>query len=144
MTKEQKVITVRWALVPIGATFGLIAAFFVSIPMSRFIRLILWRSGHPMPGKVFLAYTLPYDGALAASLVLLFGCFAAPAHRQAVAFVLLVLGGLVAWKWVGAFYSPIYYADGPHRIWWPIIGTYLGGLVTFAILCVRYRTTKLA
>ena len=125
----------RWALVPLAAIFGIAAAPFFAWPVNRLIHWILWSTGQHMPGKDFIAYCLPYDGAIAASLFLLFGCLMAPAHRRKVAVVLLLLGGLLAWAVMPPPYRSIYFTSGQR----PIIGTYLGGLATFVVLYVMYR-----
>jgi len=92
-----------------------------------------------MPGKDFLLYAMPYDGALAASLFIQFGTYAAPSHKRWAALCLLVIGGIVAWRLVGVTYAPDFSPNGPVRVWWPIIGTYTGGIITFVWLCIVSR-----
>jgi hypothetical protein len=124
---------VRWTLVLPAALLGFGASIVLAVPMEMLIHNILWTIGQAMPGKMFLQYVLPYEGALAASLFIQFGVYAAPSRKQIVSLFLLVLGGIMAWQFVGEFYSPMH---GVHnaatRVWWPIIGTYLGGIVTCA------------
>lgn len=139
MAIKHKIVATRWALVPVAAMLGFIVAVIISWLLNGLIHSILWSSGHHMPGKLFIALVLPYDGAIAASLVLLFGSLMAPTHRLGVAAILLLIGGFIAWELVGDYHSPTYGGD---RIIWPLIGTYMGGLTTFAILYVRLRSTK--
>ena len=118
----------RSATVPVSALLGFVVAFALALLLNEAIHRYLWSTGHVMPGKEFLAFVLPFDGALAAALVVLAGAFAAPAHRIRVALILFLVGGLLAWSLVGEFYSPERHREGPVRLWWPIVGTYLGGL----------------
>jgi hypothetical protein len=126
--------------VPLAALLGFFTAFVLVFPLNWSIHYLLWNFWHPMPGKMFLMYALPYDAAMAASLVIQFGTYAAPRHKRVVAFCLLICGALVAWSMVGDFYSPEAFIppglhhSAPIRVWWPLIGTYLGGIVTFTWL----------
>jgi hypothetical protein len=104
------------------------------------IHSLLWNNGHAMLGKMFLLYALPYDGALAASLFIQFGTYAAPSHKNLVALCLLIFGGIIAWLCVGEFYSPQFSHSGPVRVWWPIVGTYLGGICTYAMIFLTSMT----
>jgi hypothetical protein len=126
----------RWIMVLPAAHVGFLAAMGAAIPLNWMIHSILWSGGHTMPGKMFLLYTMPYDGALAAVFFILFGSYVAPNHRNLVALLLLIWGGILGWLLVGEFYSPQFSPNGPIRVWWPIIGTYLGGLATFGWICL--------
>ena len=144
MTKKQMFAAMRWALVPFAAVFGYIAALVLALPLNRLIYLILTSNGEQMGNKPFIEYVIRYDGALTASLVLVCGSFMAPAYRRQVAALLLLIGGLFAWNAVGHSYSFMDNKEGPIREWSPIVGTYLGGLATFAILCIVFRTKNAA
>ena len=140
MTTKQMITVTRWALVPLAAIFGMLAEIFVARPVHHLIHWIQWSSVHHLnphmnPKDFITYYCFPYDGAIAASLFLLFGCLMAPAHRRKVAVVLLLLGSLLAWAVMPPPYRSIYFTSGQR----PIIGTYLGGLATFVVLYVIYR-----
>lgn len=97
-----------------------------------------------MPGKQFLMVAMPFDGALVAFLVVLAGALAAPCKRLFTAFIVLILGATLAWVMVGEMYPPTYYPpklfpDGPPRVWSPIIGTYVGGLIGVLVIAIRER-----
>ena len=127
----------RWALIPVGAFSGFIVALALAIPLNRAIHAYLWNTGHAMPGKEFLDIVMPFDGALAAALVILAGAFTASACRVYAALVLLLFGALLAWCWVGEFYpSSLPIHKSPVRLWWPFTGTCLGGCGAFAIVCL--------
>ena len=143
MTPKQKIETTRWALVPIAILVGIGVAILISLPMNALIHWLLWSAGHPMPGKLFISYVLPFDGAVAGSLFLLLGSFMAPSHRQHVATILLICGGLLAWLTVGHFYSPIHHSTGPERVWGPLIGTSIGALITYGALYIKFRHQKI-
>ena len=135
----------RWALVPVAAVVGFLASFILAVPLNRFIHWLVWSAGHPMPGKLFLLYVLPYDGALAASLFILLGAWAAPRHRFMIALLLFFIGGRVAWSWVGEFYSPLRPPNGEIiRVWWPIIGTCTGGLLACILALILFRPKQVA
>ncbi len=140
MTRQQITTTLRWLLVPIAATLGIIVAVFPSLWIKDIIHDFLWSRGQHMPGKVFLSYyTIPVCGAFAAFFFVIFGSWAAPKHRSIVALLLLFLGGIIAWHCVGHSYSPVIQIGRPAlRIWEPLIGTYLGGV--FACLIVFSRS----
>lgn len=97
-----------------------------------------------MPGKLFLMYVLPFDGALAAFLFVLLGSWVAPQRRSIVALALFVVGCCIAWLLVGEFYSPQFSPDGPIRVWWPLIGTCSGGLLACVIACFLFRPAQVA
>jgi RsiW-degrading membrane proteinase PrsW (M82 family) len=133
----------RWLCVLPAAILGFVLSFLVAIPLNRLIHDLLWTNGHMMPGKDFILYVLPYDGAVAASLFIIAGVLVAPERKGLTALILLLLGGIVAWLQVGEFYAPDANPHGPIRVWWPIVGTYLGGLVAYAsviVTCSSYRT----
>jgi hypothetical protein len=135
--------TMRWLLVPLAALVGFLSSIVLASPLNMLIHSILWTNGHAMPGKSFLLYAMPYDGALAASLFIQFGTYAAPSHKKLTALCLLVCGGFLAWYSVGEFYSPqTLIHHGPIRVWWPIIGTYVGGLLTLAWIWLAARTDR--
>jgi hypothetical protein len=115
----------RWLFVPIAAILGFCAAVMLSWPMDWVIDPYLVSSGRvtPMAHGAILFATLPYNGALAATLFLQLGTYAAPSHKRQTAVALLIVGSLAAWMLVG-FLSPP----------WPIIGTYVSGAVTLAWL----------
>jgi hypothetical protein len=125
--------------VPVASVLGIITGIIVSWPTNQLIRAILFSNGKHMPGKELLNYTLPFDGAITASLFLLCGSCMAPSKRRLTVTILLLLGAILSWTLVGNFYSSLVYPDGPKRIWWPVIGTYSGGLITFLILYFRFR-----
>ena len=132
---------VRWALVPFAALCGCATSFLIAIPVSNLIHFVLWSCGHYMPGKMFLIYVLPFDGAVAASLFILFGTWTAPSHKKAVTAILFVIGAVIAWFFVGETHSPQHIFShrpvrSPIRIWWPIIGTYTGGICTLILVCL--------
>jgi len=143
MSLSHFIKVLRWFLVPLCAVAGYIEAFFVAIPVNQAIHSYLWSHGHAMPGKEFLTFVEPYDGAIAAFLVVVCGTFFAPARRVYTALALLVLGGIVAWQMVGESYSSVKSAaefhEAPIRLWWPIIGTCLGGFTGFLAI---YLTTR--
>jgi hypothetical protein len=143
MTRPQFTIIMRWLFVPIAATLGIIAALLPSAVLIRIVHDILWRTGHHMPGKVFLSYySIPVCGAFAAFLFVVFGTWAAPKHRSTVAVILLAIGGVLAWHSVGHSYSPLIHKGQPSlRIWEPIIATYLGGLI--ACIMVYFRAERM-
>jgi len=126
----------RWLFVPLAAFLGLLASVVLAGPLNMLIHYVLWTNGHVMPGKMFLLYVLPYEGVLAASLFIQFGTYAAPSHKKLTALCLLICGGIMAWQSIGEFYSPQFSPYGPVRVWWPIIGTYLGGICTYAWICL--------
>jgi len=133
----------RWALVPFAALLGFVVSVVLSQPLNMIIHQIFWSSGNAMPGKMFILYSWAFDGALAASLVIQFGCYAAPNHKRIAALFLLVLGGIIAWQLVGEFYLPLHsFHNAATRTWWPITGTYLGGTVTCAWIWFAQRGTK--
>lgn len=133
----------RWLLVLLAALLGFLASIVLAIPLNMLIHSILWANGHAMPGKDFLLYALPYDGALAASLFIQFGTYAAPSHKQLTALCLLIFGGIIAWPFVGEFYSPEHMIHhGPIRVWWPVMGTYFGGVFTFAWIWLASRQDR--
>jgi len=138
---------VRWALMPFAALCGCATSFLVAVPISNLIHSILWSRGHYVPGKMFLLYVLPFDGAVAASLFILFGTWAAPSHKKAVAAILFLIGAVIAWSFLGETYSPQHIFShgaihGPIRIWWPIIGTYTGGICTLILICLFLRNRQ--
>jgi hypothetical protein len=139
MEKSSIKDILRWLLVPLAAFIGFLASIVLAGPLNMLIHYLLWSNSQVMPGKMFLLYALPYDGALAASLFIQFGAYAAPNHKKLASLCLLILGGIFAWLFVGEFYSPQFSHSGPIRVWWPIIGTYLGGLGTFAWIYVASR-----
>jgi cbb3-type cytochrome oxidase subunit 1 len=120
----------RWMLVPVAAALGFCIAVVLSWPMDQVIQPYLSSSGRvtPMAHGALMFATLPYDGALAATLFLQLGTYAAPSHKRQAAVGLLIVGAVVAWCLVGPFSPP-----------WPIIGTYVSGLVTLAFLWVVFR-----
>jgi hypothetical protein len=134
----------RWLFVPLAALLGFLASIVLAGPLNMLIHYILWASGHAMPGRMFLLYALPYDGALAASLFIQFGTYAAPSHKNFAALCLLIFGGIIAWQFVGTVYSPGFSPRGPIRVWWPIVGTYIGGIFTCVWVCVVSRTGRVA
>jgi hypothetical protein len=145
-TSPVKIIF-RWVGVLPAALLGFLVSIILSEPLNMLIHHILWSNGHVMPGKTFLMRVLPYDGALAAFLFIQFGTCVAPKHKAIVSFCLLILGGVLAWDFVGAFYSPEKLIDQPPvRIWWPIIGTYLGGISAciWVFATTRINTKKIA
>jgi hypothetical protein len=133
---EQSSITqLRWLFVPFAAALGFLASIVLAGPLNMLIHYVLWSNGYAMPGKMFLMYALPYDGALAASLVIQFGTYAAPKRKKLAALCLFIGGCVLAWSLVGEFYSPEALITngvrhGPVRVWWPLIGTVMGGLLT--------------
>lgn len=141
MTTQQLRSSARWALVPFAASFGFIIAMPAAWLLNRLVFDILLNSGHETGGKLLFLYVLPYDGAVAASLFIWCGSLMAPSHHRRVGPVLLVVGALLAWGFVGVIFSPFYAAKGPARDWWPIAGTYMGGLIAFAALCIKYRAS---
>mgnify|MGYP003611403621 CR=1 FL=1 len=88
-----------------------------------------------MPGKNFLMVAMTFDGALAAFLVVLAGALAAPRKRLLTAVIVFIVGAAFAWAEVGEMYSP----TGPARVWSPIIGTYIGGLLGILLIAIRER-----
>ena len=144
MSKAQKQAAVRWALVPLASAIGFGAAFLISIFLNRLIRDYLWSSGHPLPGKVFLEVVLPYDGAIAAALVIIPSALVAPAHRVLIAFILLLVGAFLAWGCMGHFYSSIHYLNAPHRVCGPVIGTCVGGIIAFTFICLKCKPKNVA
>ena len=139
MTSHQVPVIMRWLLVPIAATLGIITAFFPSFIVNRIIHDIFWSSGNQMPGKVFMAYySIPVGGAFAAFLFVVFGTWAAPKGRSTVAFILLVIGGVLAWKSVGDFHAPYIIKGQPYiRVWHPIVATWSGGVTAFIVIYAR-------
>lgn len=92
-----------------------------------------------MPGKVFLVFVLPYDGAVAAAFFITFGWLAAPSHRFRTAIALFSMGAILAWFLVGDIQSPIRSAVH-QRLWAPFLGTLIGGAVTLLVLgCLTLR-----
>ncbi|MFA5021332.1 MAG: hypothetical protein WC517_04755, partial [Patescibacteria group bacterium] len=68
----------------------------------------------------------------------------APRRRILTAFIVLISGAAIAWVLVGEIYSPTYYPpklfpDGPPRVWSPIVGTYVGGLLGALVIAIRER-----
>ena len=122
----------RWVFVPPSTLLDFIVAFALTFPLNRAIHHYLWGMGRAVPGKDFLMLVLPFDGALAAFLVVVCGAFAAPTHRVRVALVVLFSGSIIAWILVGQPYSPQWNHHGTIQLWWPICGTYLGGLLAFS------------
>lgn len=139
MNRQQTITALRWLLVPIAATLGIILAVFPSLWIKDIIHDYLWSRGQHMPGKVFLGYyTLPVAGAFAAFFFVILGAWAAPKRRSTTAFVLLLIGGVLAWQCVGNWHSPLVQKGQlPLRIWEPIIGTYLGGVFGYLIVSCR-------
>ena len=139
MTSSQFIVLMRWLFVPVAAALGIITALLPSIVVIRIINSIFWSRGHHMPGTVFVSYySIPVCGAFAAFLFIVFGAWTAPKHRTAVALILLVIGGVLAWHRVGHSYSPLIQRGQPSlRIWEPIIATYLGGLIAFIMVYFR-------
>jgi hypothetical protein len=133
--------TLRWILVPFVSAFGLVVSVALAISLNRLIHALLWSRGRAMPGKGFLLYVLRFDGAVAAALFVLLGYIAAPTHRLRVAASLLAVGCFLAWLTVGETYSSIRSAE-PQRLWWPLVGTLLGGGVTLALLFFFSRARK--
>jgi hypothetical protein len=130
LTRKDVLTGVRWVLVPFAAAFGFVLAMALSIPLDNRIAAWLWSPGFNRGSReTFLVYTLGYNGALAACLVLLCGTLMAPANRRRVAEILLVVGAVVALVIGGPQNFHV-----PFLRWWPIVGTYLGGLGTYAIL----------
>jgi len=136
MTREQKIVALRWALVPVATALGFLAAGLVALLINRAAFELLWSPGEGMAGKVLLGTALPIDGAIAASLVVVSGSLMAPSCQRLVAAVLLVVGGGIAWLAIGRFESPYYSDEAPQILWSPIIGTWVGGLITFLLLCL--------
>ena len=135
-------MALRWALVPFAALVGILASLLVAIPLNSFIRFLLWRAGHPMPGKHILLFVLPFDGAIAAALFILLGTWAAPRRRCVVALALFLLGSGVAWLLVGQIKYPDFAPGGPLRVLSPIVGTCSGGFLAYVIACFLFRTKK--
>ncbi len=147
MELSKAICVWRWLVVPLASLVGFFAAIVLAEPLNWLIHYFLWTYVHPIPGKMFLMYVCPYDGALAASLLIQFGTYAAPSHKKLTAFCLLICGGIMAWQMVGEFYSPDALVEhgvrhGPVRVWWPIVGTYLGGILTFAWISLTARKDR--
>ncbi len=129
----------RWMLVPLAAILGFCASVVLSEPLTLWIHHLLWSNGRPMAGKDFLLYTLPWDGALAATLVIQFGTWTAPSHRRWVALVLLIVGGIVAWLLVGGDFELPEKSMHPIHTSMPIVGTYTAGVLNLALLWLIFR-----
>jgi len=137
----------RWALVPVAVITAFIGAIALSIPMNRVIRALYWSAGHHMPGKEFLMIVMQYDGALAAFMVVVMGSMTAPRGRGATGLVIFLVGAAVAWALVGdmtptTFYSPKHYPEGPPRVWSPLMGTYVGGLLGLLAINIKESRRK--
>jgi len=126
-------------MVPLAALAGLIASFVVIRPLNSAIHYVLWETGRQMPGKMFLLYVLPYDGAVAAVLFVLFGTWAAPTNRQMASIWIFMIGLIIAWYCVGEFYSPEGTPNDPIRVWSPFVGTCLGGIIGCILAHVLFR-----
>lgn len=132
----------RWALVPVAVITAFIGAIALSIPTNRVIRAIYWGLGHHMPGKEFLMVVMQYDGALAAFMVVTLGAMTAPHSRRVTGLVILLVGAAIAWELVGDmtpanFYPPHVYLAGPPRVWSPLAGTYVGGLLGLLAINIK-------
>jgi hypothetical protein len=132
----------RWALVPVAVIAAFIGAIVLAIPLNHVIRAIYWGLGHHMPGKEFLMILMQYDGALAAFMVVVMGSMTAPRSRRATGLVIFLVGAAVAWALVGdmtpsKFYSPIHYPEDPPRVWSPLMGTYVGGLLGLLAINIK-------
>jgi len=137
----------RWALVPVAVVTAFIGAIALSVPMNWVIRALYWNSGHHMPGKEFLMIVMQYDGALAAFMVVVFGSMTAPRGRRVTGLVIFLIGAVVAWALVGdmtptTFYSLNHYPEGPPRVWSPLMGTYVGGLLGLLVININERRRK--
>jgi hypothetical protein len=135
--KQRRWLTIlRWLFVLPAALLGFCASVVLSFPLSMLIPYVL-------PGVAQHPYDLTLDGALAASLTIQFGAYAAPRHKGLVALFLLALGGIIAWQLVGEFYWPMHgFHNETTRTWWPITGTYLGGVVTCAWIWLGSRPKR--
>ena len=133
MKRSSWLTFLRWVCVLPASLLGFGASIVLSFPLTFLIF-------HVLPGAPHYPVDMTFDGALAASLTIQFGAYAAPRHKVLVALFLLTVGGVFAWQLVGDFYWPMH---GPHnettRSWWPIIGTYLGGICTCAWVYVVTR-----
>jgi hypothetical protein len=66
-------------------------------------------------------YALRFDGAMAASLFILFGYIAAPSHRLLAACILFVIAAVLTWRLIG-------------DLWGPLLGMLTGGAITLVLL----------
>ena len=124
----------RWVLVPLAALAGFLLAIPLSVPMNRFLRAML----PPMPSPIWVNdVAIGYDGALAGFLVVACATYAAPAAPVLVALTTFAVGAVVAWSIVGHWESAAHHVGGPVRIWWPIVGTYAGGLAGVVLAVLR-------
>lgn len=126
-------------MVPVAAFAGLIASFVVVRPLNSAIHYVLWETGRQMPGKMFLLYVLPYDGAVAAILFVLLGTWAAPANRRMGSILVYMIGVVLAWYCVGELYSPEGTPNDPIRVWSPFVGTCFGGLIGCILAHVLFK-----
>ena len=124
----------RWVPVPASILMASIAAVMLAFPLNQTVHFCLESTGHYVSARDFVAFVAPFDGALAAALIVLAGAFAAPAYRIRVAFVLLVLGGTLAWFCINTFYFPELRDQEFVRFWWTILSTWFAGLAAVAVV----------
>jgi hypothetical protein len=137
--------TLRWLFVPLATLGGFFASIILVGVVNLTIHYVLFVTGHVMARKVFLMEILPYDGAIAASFFIYSGAYAAPSHKNIVAFCLLIFGGIIAWQLIGVYHSPVlnFSAHELNRDWWPITGTYIGGICTYVRILLTSRRSHM-
>ena len=88
----------------------------------------------------------PVVGFCAALAVVLAGHHAVPTHRFAVSVVLLLAGGVTAYRLIGRSWYPEGYEKAYEPTYLPLLITFLGGLlgVAYSFLRTRMKTTSFA